>query len=84
MHCPSSNVAHVTRPQALHWLIQPTALNAGVAVLSQKIGLQRAMLLVPACYLLSGIGFFFAHRIQDSQQQKELAQKDTAQIKGSQ
>lgn len=38
----------------------------GVAFLNERIGLQRAMLLVPACYLLSGVGFFFAHRIQDS------------------
>ena len=40
---------------------------AGVAFLQGKVGLQNAMLLVPSCYFLSGIGFFFAHRILDSE-----------------
>ena len=37
---------------------------AGVANLAHRdgIGLQKAMLLVPVCFLLSGIGFFFAER----------------------
>ena len=36
---------------------------AAVAGLEEKVGLQRAMLIVPAMYLLSGIGFFFAERV---------------------
>jgi len=43
-----------------------------VAYLSQRIGLQKAMLLVPACYFLSGVGFYFAHKIQDAEKEKEL------------
>ncbi|KAK9839611.1 hypothetical protein WJX81_000780 [Elliptochloris bilobata] len=35
----------------------------GIAWLEDKVGLQQAMLLVPACYLLSGIGFLFAERV---------------------
>ena len=48
-------------------------LCAGIAWLSNRIGLQKAMLLVPACYFLSGVGFFFAHRIQDAEKQKQLS-----------
>lgn len=32
----------------------------GVAYLAGKVGLQTAMLLVPTCYLLSGLGFVVA------------------------
>ena len=35
----------------------------GIAWLEDRVGLQQAMLLVPACYLLSGIGFLFAERV---------------------
>jgi hypothetical protein len=35
----------------------------GVAYLSGRVGLQTAMLLVPACYLLSGLGFVVAEAI---------------------
>ncbi len=31
------------------------------------MGLQQAMLLVPGCYLLSGIGFLFAERVLDAE-----------------
>jgi len=40
--------------------------------MSQRIGLQKAMLLVPACYFLSGVGFYFAHKIQDAEKAKGL------------
>ncbi len=39
-----------------------------MAGLEEKVGLQRAMLIVPLMYLLSGIGFFFAERIVASEQ----------------
>lgn len=29
------------------------------------------MLLVPACYFLSGVTFFFAHKIQDAEKAKK-------------
>ena len=38
-----------------------------MAGLEEKIGLQKAMLIVPLMYLLSGVGFFFAERIMDSE-----------------
>ena len=38
-------------------------LITGVAYLEPRVGLQNAMLVVPACYLLSGLGFLFAERI---------------------
>ena len=31
------------------------------------------MLLVPACYFLSGVGFYFAHRIQSAEKMKKLS-----------
>lgn len=40
---------------------------AAVAGLEERVGLQRAMLIVPLMYLLSGIGFFFAERIVESE-----------------
>ncbi len=40
--------------------------------MSSRIGLQKAMLLVPACYFLSGVGFYFAHKIQEGQKLKKL------------
>ena len=34
-----------------------------MAMLEKQVGLQKAMLLIPACYLMSGIAFLFADRI---------------------
>ena len=34
-----------------------------MAGLEEKVGLQKAMLIVPLMYLLSGIGFFFAEKV---------------------
>jgi fucose permease len=34
-----------------------------VALLSARVGLQAAMLLVPACYLVSGVGFLVAESV---------------------
>ena len=31
-------------------------------MLADKVGLQKAMLLVPACFFVSGVGFFWAER----------------------
>ena len=42
-------------------------MAAAVAGLEDKIGLQKAMLIVPLMYLLSGIGFFFAEKIMDTE-----------------
>ncbi len=38
------------------------------------MGLQQAMLLVPACYLLSGVGFLFAERILDAETAAKAAE----------
>ncbi len=38
-------------------------LDAGVAYLSERVGLQRAMLLVPSCYVVSGVAFWFAEKL---------------------
>ncbi len=35
------------------------------------MGLQKAMLVVPLMYLLSGVGFFFAERIMDTEKRAE-------------
>lgn len=38
-----------------------------VAALAEREGLQHALLLVPACYTLSGIGFYFAdYKLQET------------------
>ncbi len=49
-------------------------LHAGVAALEERVGLQQAMLLVPACYLLSGVGFLFAERILDAETAAKAAE----------
>lgn len=43
----------------------------GVALLSERVGLQSAMLLVPTCYLLSGVGFIAAEVILRREEAKE-------------
>eukprot|EP00208_Stichococcus_sp_RCC1054_P001861 CAMPEP_0206137946 /NCGR_PEP_ID=MMETSP1473-20131121/2956_1 /ASSEMBLY_ACC=CAM_ASM_001109 /TAXON_ID=1461547 /ORGANISM="Stichococcus sp, Strain RCC1054" /LENGTH=682 /DNA_ID=CAMNT_0053531227 /DNA_START=245 /DNA_END=2294 /DNA_ORIENTATION=- len=35
----------------------------GVAYLSERVGLQKAMLLVPSCYIVSGVAFWFAEKL---------------------
>lgn len=35
---------------------------AAVAYLSPRVGLQNAMLVVPSCYIGSGIAFWFAEK----------------------
>lgn len=44
---------------------RPCGAHAGVANLAHRdgIGLQKAMLLVPVCFMLSGIGFYFAEKL---------------------
>lgn len=42
-----------------------------VAKLAELVGLQHAMLLAPVCYLASGILFFGAERIIESEQQEQ-------------
>ena len=42
-----------------------------MAGLEEKVGLQKAMLIVPLMYLLSGIGFIFAERILDSEKRAQ-------------
>ena len=44
-------------------VLKQSMLITGVAYLEPRVGLQNAMLVVPACYLLSGLGFLFAERI---------------------
>ena len=48
---------------------------AGIAWLEDRVGLQQAMLLVPACYLLSGIGFLFAERVLTAETAAKAAAK---------
>lgn len=45
---------------------------AAVANLAHRdgIGLQKAMLIVPLCFLLSGISFFFADKALESDKRK--------------
>ncbi|GAB4820526.1 hypothetical protein N2152v2_007572 [Parachlorella kessleri] len=43
----------------------------GVAYLAGRVGLQTAMLLVPACYLLSGLGFVAAEAILRREERQE-------------
>lgn len=45
----------------------PEPFCAGIAWLEERVGLQQAMLLVPGCYLLSGIGFLFAERVLNAE-----------------
>ena len=49
-----------------------TCHAAGVALLQSKAGLdlQHAMLLVPLCWVLSGIAFFGAEAVMTSEQQR--------------
>ncbi len=48
-------------------------MAAAVAGLEEKVGLQKAMLIVPMMYLLSGVGFFFAEKVLDSEKRAEGA-----------
>ena len=41
-------------------------LDAGVAWLSSRVGLQYAMLIVPTCYAASGVAFLNAERIMEN------------------
>lgn len=46
----------------------------GVALLSAKVGLQVAMLLVPACYLASGVGLAVTEGVIRAERAKARAQ----------
>ncbi|CAL5225376.1 g8181 [Coccomyxa viridis] len=59
---------------ALHLCVRNFTGSLGplaVAGLEEKVGLQKAMLVVPLMYLLSGVGFFFAERIMDTEKRAE-------------
>ena len=47
------------------------AASAAVAGLEEKVGLQKAMLVVPLMYLLSGVGFFFAEKVLATEKQAQ-------------
>lgn len=58
---------------ALHLCIRNLVGGLGpiaVALLSSKVGLQLAMLLVPTCYLLSGLGLAVTERVINAQRER--------------
>ena len=42
-----------------------------MAGLEEKVGLQKAMLIVPLMYLMSGVGFFFAEKVLATEKQAQ-------------
>jgi Na+-translocating ferredoxin:NAD+ oxidoreductase RnfG subunit len=46
-----------------------------VAKLAELVGLQRAMLLAPACYVVSGLIFLLAEKEIEQQQQQQQQQQ---------
>lgn len=46
-----------------------------MAWLSERVGLQRAMLLVPSCYVLSGIFFWYAEGLSKAEAAAKRAEK---------
>ncbi len=49
------------------------SVPAVVAGLEEKVGLQQAMLIVPLMYLLSGVGFYFAEKVLESEKRANRA-----------
>ncbi|CAK0735377.1 hypothetical protein CVIRNUC_000571 [Coccomyxa viridis] len=59
---------------ALHLCVRNFTGSLGplaVAGLEEKVGLQKAMLVVPLMYLLSGVGFFFAEKVLATEKQAQ-------------
>lgn len=54
-------------------LLTLVSAPAAVAGLEEKVGLQQAMLIVPLMYLLSGVGFFFAEKVLESEKRADRA-----------
>ena len=54
-------------------LLMLVSAPAAVAGLEEKVGLQQAMLIVPLMYLLSGMGFFFAEKVLESEKRADGA-----------
>ena len=70
----------VTQGQAAH---PSRCICAAVASLSGKVGLQYAMLIVPACYAASGIAFVGAEAMmeQDAAVEKAAALRERSKAK---
>ena len=62
---------------ALHLCARNVLGGAGpllVAVLSERVGLQTALLLVPVCFATSGVAFFFAERVLAEEKARTAAE----------
>lgn len=54
--------------------MQSDLVAAVVAFLTDRIGLRDALLIVPTCYMFSGIGFFFAEQVFANELKERAAQ----------